>query len=247
MAALSVGILALLLALDDGTDFGWTSPYILGLFALGAVAIVVFAIIERHAGPRALVPSDVLGNRQFAAACLATLMISAIFFSALLYVPQFMALSRWPAVAGITACRPKRTLARTLVSLPVDDGAVGEERLARRKGLRRVGMPSRHGEIDLDAEAGAIGDLPGTVDPSDGTVDHLEIPRHGAGHLLLDDEVRRRHVEVQRRHAGDRAEGIVRGDAGPRDLGESGDAAGLGEAAAMAEIGLGDGQAPRSR
>jgi EmrB/QacA subfamily drug resistance transporter len=91
VAALSVGILALLLALDDGTDLGWTDPYILGLFALGAVAMVVFAIVERRAGSRALVPGEVLGNRQFAAACLATLTISAIFFSALLYLPQFMA------------------------------------------------------------------------------------------------------------------------------------------------------------
>jgi EmrB/QacA subfamily drug resistance transporter len=91
VVALSVGILALLLALDDGTDLGWTNPYILGLFALGAVAMVAFAIIERHAGSRALVPADVLGNRQFAAACLSTLTISAIFFSALLYLPQFMA------------------------------------------------------------------------------------------------------------------------------------------------------------
>ena len=36
-------------------------------------------------------PADVLGNRQFAAACLATLMMSAIFFSALVFLPQFMA------------------------------------------------------------------------------------------------------------------------------------------------------------
>ena len=91
VAALSVGVLALLLALDEGTDLGWTDPYILGLFGLGAVAMVIFAVIERRAGRWALVPSDVLGNRQFAAACLATLMISAIFFSALLYLPQFMA------------------------------------------------------------------------------------------------------------------------------------------------------------
>ena len=73
VAALSVGVLSLLVALDDGTDAGWTDPYILGLFALGAVAMVVFAIVERRAGSRALVPGDVLGNRQFAAACLATL------------------------------------------------------------------------------------------------------------------------------------------------------------------------------
>jgi MFS family permease len=91
IAALSVGILSLLLALDEGSDRGWTDPLILGLFGLGAVGLVVFGLIERRVGETALVPKDVLGNRQFAAACAATLMMSAIFFSALVFLPQFMA------------------------------------------------------------------------------------------------------------------------------------------------------------
>jgi EmrB/QacA subfamily drug resistance transporter len=89
IAALSVGILSLLLALDEGSDRGWTDPLILGLFALGAAALIAFGFVERRAGDMALVPRDVLGNRQFAAACLATLMMSAIFFSALVFLPQF--------------------------------------------------------------------------------------------------------------------------------------------------------------
>ena len=89
IAALSIGILSLLLALDEGSDRGWTDPLILGLFGLGAAALVAFGFLERRAGEMALVPRDVLGNRQFAAACLATLMMSAIFFSALVFLPQF--------------------------------------------------------------------------------------------------------------------------------------------------------------
>jgi MFS family permease len=38
----------------------------------------------------ALVPNDVLKNRDFLPACMATLLMSAIFFAALLYLPQFM-------------------------------------------------------------------------------------------------------------------------------------------------------------
>ena len=37
-----------------------------------------------------LVPDDVMGNLSFTAACLTVLMMSAIFFAALLYLPQFM-------------------------------------------------------------------------------------------------------------------------------------------------------------
>ena len=87
---LSIGLLALLFALDEGIDLGWSDPLIVGLFALAAVALVGFVLIERRAGTMALVPNDVLKNRAFLPACMAVLMMSAIFFAALLYLPQFM-------------------------------------------------------------------------------------------------------------------------------------------------------------
>jgi EmrB/QacA subfamily drug resistance transporter len=90
VATVSVGLFALLLSLDMGTDLGWTDPLILALLALSAASLAGFAFVERGAGARALVPSDVLRNRGFAAASLATLLMSAIFFAALLYLPQFM-------------------------------------------------------------------------------------------------------------------------------------------------------------
>ena len=90
MAVLSLGLLALLLALDWGTDLGWTDPLIIAFFAVAAAALVAFAFVERGAGTRALIPDDVMRNRAFAAAGLATLLMSAIFFAALLYLPQFM-------------------------------------------------------------------------------------------------------------------------------------------------------------
>jgi EmrB/QacA subfamily drug resistance transporter len=90
IASLSVGLIALLLALDEGTDRGWTDRLILGLFALAAVALAAFVVIERRAGDKALVPADVLRNRTFLASCLTVLLMSAIFFSTLLYLPQFM-------------------------------------------------------------------------------------------------------------------------------------------------------------
>jgi EmrB/QacA subfamily drug resistance transporter len=90
VATLSVGLLSLLLALDQGTDDGWTNPRILSLFALSAVALAGFAFVERRAGAKALIPRDVRENRAFFAACMSVLMMSAIFFAALLYVPQFM-------------------------------------------------------------------------------------------------------------------------------------------------------------
>jgi EmrB/QacA subfamily drug resistance transporter len=90
VAALSVGLVALLLALDQVTQWGWTDPRILGLFAGCALLLIAFGFLERRAGPRALVPRQVMGNPAFRAACLATLLMSAVFFVVLVFLPQFM-------------------------------------------------------------------------------------------------------------------------------------------------------------
>ena len=90
VACLSTGLLAVLLALDQGTDDGFGAPPIVALFALAAALLVAFALLELRGGASALVPRDVMTNRQFAAACAVTLMMSAIFFAAILYLPQFM-------------------------------------------------------------------------------------------------------------------------------------------------------------
>ena len=90
IVVLTVAIVSILLALDEGTDKGFGDPVILGLFLLGGAMLGLFVIVERRQGDGALVPHDVLANRVFAAACATVLLMSAIFFAALLYLPQFM-------------------------------------------------------------------------------------------------------------------------------------------------------------
>ncbi len=90
MGVLTIGLFSLLLALDLGTRTGWTSSFMIGLFVMAGIALTKFFFVERRAGNRALVPDDVMRNGSFAAASLATLLMSAIFFAALLYLPQFM-------------------------------------------------------------------------------------------------------------------------------------------------------------
>ena len=90
VATLSIALVALLVALDEVPDLGWGDPRIIGLLVVAAVLLPAFAFSERAAGARALVPRDVIGNRQFAFACIAVLFMSAAFFVSLLYLPQFM-------------------------------------------------------------------------------------------------------------------------------------------------------------
>ncbi len=98
VATLTLGVVSLLLALDNGSDVGFTDPAILALFGFGAVMLAAFAMVESRQGDHALVPRDVLKNRIFTAASVSVLLMSAIFFSALLYLPQF-----FTAVLGYSA------------------------------------------------------------------------------------------------------------------------------------------------
>ncbi len=103
VATLSLGLIALLVALDEADAYGWTSPWILALMALFVVLLAAFVLNERRVGSRALVPRDVMSNRRFAAACLAVLLMSPTFFVALVYLPQFMQkiLGYSPVEAGL--------------------------------------------------------------------------------------------------------------------------------------------------
>jgi EmrB/QacA subfamily drug resistance transporter len=90
VATISVGLVALLVALDQIDDWGFGDPRVIGLLAVAAVLLVAFVPIERRAGENALVPRSVMANESFRASCLAILLMSATFFAALLYLPQFM-------------------------------------------------------------------------------------------------------------------------------------------------------------
>jgi EmrB/QacA subfamily drug resistance transporter len=90
VVSLALGLVALLIALDQVTDWGWGDVRIIALIVVFVVMLGGFALIERRKGEHALIPPDVIRNRDFSAACLTVLLMSAIFFAALLYLPQFM-------------------------------------------------------------------------------------------------------------------------------------------------------------
>ncbi|OWY63045.1 hypothetical protein B7486_55190, partial [cyanobacterium TDX16] len=90
VGVLSLGVVCVLVALDEGPSDGFGQPWILGLLAVGLVALASFLFVERSVGDRALVPRDVLQNRLFARSCIVVLLMSAIFFSALVFLPQLM-------------------------------------------------------------------------------------------------------------------------------------------------------------
>jgi EmrB/QacA subfamily drug resistance transporter len=103
IAAITVGLVSLLIALDQVANWGWSDPRVIGLLALAAATLVAFGPLERRAGTHALIPRAVMRNESFTASCIAILFMSATFFASLLYLPQFMEkqLGYSPLEAGV--------------------------------------------------------------------------------------------------------------------------------------------------
>jgi EmrB/QacA subfamily drug resistance transporter len=90
ITAISLGLVSLLIALDQVDDWGWADPRVIAMLAVAAAGLFSFVPLERRAGRHALIPREVMRNRDFTASCVAILCMSATFFAALLYLPQFM-------------------------------------------------------------------------------------------------------------------------------------------------------------
>jgi EmrB/QacA subfamily drug resistance transporter len=90
ITAISLGLISLLIGLDQVDDWGWGDPRVIAMLAISVIGIAAFLPLERRAGRHALIPREVISNRDFAASCVAILCMSATFFAALLYLPQFM-------------------------------------------------------------------------------------------------------------------------------------------------------------
>jgi EmrB/QacA subfamily drug resistance transporter len=153
IAALSIGLVSLLIALDQVDDWGWGDPKVIGLLAVAALLVAAFIPIERRAGSNALIPRDVMRNESFRASCLAILFMSATFFAALLYLPQFMQeqLGYSPLEAGVGILPFLATFALvSFVAGPLYD-RVGAKRLAAFGAACITIAPFLFSQVDVDS------------------------------------------------------------------------------------------------
>lgn len=90
ISVLSIGLVSLLVGLDQVAEWGLGDPRVIAMLVLAAVMIAAFLPIERRAGTHALIPREVMRNENFTASCIAVLFMAATFFAALLYLPQIM-------------------------------------------------------------------------------------------------------------------------------------------------------------
>jgi len=120
VATLSLGLVALLVALDQSPDWGWADPRVMALLAVSFVSLAAMAALQRRGGDEALVPRDVIGNRAFASACLATLLASGVWFAMLLYAPQYL-----EKILGFSALRSGVALLPLMLAFSATSFAAG--------------------------------------------------------------------------------------------------------------------------
>lgn len=90
IATLSLGLVLLLLAFDQAGDWGWTDWRILLAFALSAALLAAFVLLERRAGPAALVPGDIVRIQGVRIACILKLLMAPAYAALVLYLPQIL-------------------------------------------------------------------------------------------------------------------------------------------------------------
>ena len=88
-AAIAGGLFSLLLALEEGQDWGWTSYRILILFTAAVLLIALFAVIELEVD-RPLLDLRVFKSPRFVLSLTLMSMVSLGMFGSAFFVPQFL-------------------------------------------------------------------------------------------------------------------------------------------------------------
>jgi EmrB/QacA subfamily drug resistance transporter len=93
IAAITVGLTSLVLALVEGNAWGWGSPEILALFATAVISLFAFIAIERRS-PAPIVDFDFFRSRSFVGANVVAFAVSfsmlAMFFFLTLYMQNIL-------------------------------------------------------------------------------------------------------------------------------------------------------------
>ncbi len=103
LGLVSVGLFGIVWALINGNGEGWTSPLIVGAFAIGALFLVGFVAWERRS-PAPMLPLRFFRSRSFSFVNLSSMFMSFGMFGAIFLLVQFLqfALRYSPLEAGLS-------------------------------------------------------------------------------------------------------------------------------------------------
>lgn len=97
-----VGLVSLLFALNQGHEFGWTSPLILGLLAIAIGSLAAFIWLENHR-PSPMLDLRLFSHRVFSASTASAVLNYIALFSVLFLLPFYLLQGRGlsPSQAGL--------------------------------------------------------------------------------------------------------------------------------------------------
>jgi MFS family permease len=88
MVLLTTGLVAMMLFVYQVQPWGWSDPRTIGLLLVAVVMLAAFPLVEKKA-PEALIPPDLMRNREIMTLCLCAVVICQLFFIVLLYFTQY--------------------------------------------------------------------------------------------------------------------------------------------------------------
>ena len=101
-----IGLLALVYALIEGHQYGWTSARILGLFAIAVVALGSFVLLEMHQR-LPMLDLSLFRNGTFAGANIVAILVTLAMFGIFVFFPIYMQTIRgWSPIQAGAALLP---------------------------------------------------------------------------------------------------------------------------------------------
>jgi MFS family permease len=102
-AAITVGLVPLLLVAEQGRGWGWASTNSIACYAVGAVGLAAFVVVEKFAGDYALIPLRLFKSAQFSLSALLNFIIGVGMFGAIAMLPMYLQLVKGltPTQAGL--------------------------------------------------------------------------------------------------------------------------------------------------
>ncbi len=102
-AALTVGLIPLLIVAEQGRGWGWTSPGAMACYLLGVLGLASFVWAESRAGDEALIPLRLFRNRTFSMTSVVGVIVGMGMFGVIVSLPLYLQIVKGltPTAAGL--------------------------------------------------------------------------------------------------------------------------------------------------
>ncbi|MBO9039009.1 MDR family MFS transporter [Curtobacterium flaccumfaciens] len=116
-----VTLVPLLLIAEQGREWGWDSPAAFACYAIGALGLIAFIIVERSMGDDAILPMKLFGSRVFSMSAILSVLVGFGMFGAMLTIPLYLQI-----VKGVTPTESGFAMLPMVLGLMISSIASGQ-------------------------------------------------------------------------------------------------------------------------